>query len=540
MRKVLIVDDELLVQIGLKSMINWERQGFTVVGEARNGHEAIELFEKTDPDIVFVDIAMPVMNGLELIKILKEKKPAVKAVILTSHADFKFLKEAVDLGVCDYMLKSELSHDGLVKCLKKIMDELSCEKPGDNQDIAQTSQDSDILLEDDLFKIITGLYGTREEVETIIEKYKFNSVNSIWFISVALIIIRGTNLERYEKNPNHFKKFILSLAKQVFTENDFTVYFTIIDNKIVFLFNIDLNMNVPAVKEKILKLLSILKDNLKQFLNIDLTVGISKPSGVFMQLPELYKQAYRANEQSFFEDNEIVIFDENNFREEKISPIINFSTIESLMLVGDADKLKNYIDDIFNQIYKSKNKEYLRTAFIDLLSRAKVFAEQLYNNQNIINMEDIGIDYDAFEHLHTFNAVKDYIIDIYNRVMQMQKSQGKVQYSCIIQKSIEYIRNNYMNNISLTDVANYADVSKNYLSSLFKQEIGMNFSVYLLNYRIEKAKELLMKGNMKLYEIADLIGFENPYYFSKVFREIVGVSCREYQKMNYSNLDTNK
>jgi two-component system, response regulator YesN len=533
MKKVLIVDDELLVQVGLKSMINWEEHGLTVVGDAKNGQEAIEIFERLAPDIVFVDIAMPIMNGLELIKILKRKKPTIKTCILTSHTDFNYVKEAASLNVSEYLLKSELTRDNLAKCVNNILKQIEAETSNKNSTNTQSDVNSEHLIEDDLFKIITGFYKSEEEMNAIINKYKFRFKQNVWLISIALIIVQDIDFERYQKDPNHFKTVIMSLSKQVFSEKDFTVYSTIIEDKIIFLYSINISEDITAIKDKILNLLYLLKKNLKQFINMDLNIGISSSKESFMQLSELYKQAYKAKEYCFFESDTIVVYDESLFLERGNTPKINFKTIEKLLLRGDVDELEKNLHDIFEKLYSCKNKEYIKTVFIDLVSQAKVFVEQMINTHSAIALTEANLNYNVFQQLHTFQAVKDYIINIYKEIIRIDRNQGQEQYSYSIQKSIEYIKKNYMKNITLSDVARYADVSKNYLSFLFKQENGTNFSIFLLNFRIERSKELLTSGNVKIYEIANMVGFENPYYYSKVFREIVGVSCKEYQKMYY-------
>lgn len=535
MKKVLIVDDELLVQVGLNSMINWEDHGLAVVGDAKNGQEAIEIFERLDPDIVFVDIAMPVMNGFELIKILKKKKPSIKTCILTSHTDFNYVKEAASLNVCEYLLKSELTRDNLSKCIRNILQQFDQEPANEDSNTVSTTMYSGNLVEDDLFKIITGFYKSKEEMNAIIEKYKFSFKQHIWVISVALIIVNDIDLERYHKDPNHFKTVIMSLAKQVFLEKDFTVYSTVIEDKIIFIYSIDMKEDIPNVKGKILNLLYILQKNLKQFLNIDLHIGISGSTESFIKLDELYKQAYKAKEYCFFESDNIAVYDENLLQQKSSIPKINYSQFEKLLLKGDIDELEKNLNQIFDQFYSCKNKEYIKTLFIDLLSRAKVFIEPLLNKQNTLTLTEDNFNYNTFQQLYTFEAVKDYIINIYKEAIRIERSQGQEQYSYTIQKSIEYIKKNYWKNTTLSEVAEYAEVSKNYLSFLFKQEIKTNFSIFLLNFRIEKSKELLTAGNVKIYEIAHRVGFENPYYFSKVFREIVGVTCKEYQKLYYKN-----
>lgn len=541
MKKVMIVDDELLVQVGLKSIINWEEYGLTVMGEAKNGQEATEVFDRIDPDIVFVDIAMPFMNGFELIKVLKTKKPSVKACILTSHTDFNYVKEAASLNVSEYLLKSELTHDNLGKCINKMLEQFELENLAEknlNTLAHDDSVNSVHLAEDDLFKIITGFFKSEEEMSNIIEKYKFQFGNNIWLLSIALIVVGHTNQERYQKDPNHYKKVILNLSKQVFSEKDFIVYTTIIDDKVVFLYSI--KKDIPVVKDKIVNLLHLLKSNLKQFLNIDLYVGMSGPAKSFVQLPKLYKQAYKAIENCFFESDNIEIYDESKAPIKGNMPKINIKEIEKQILKDDYDGLEKYLHDIFDKLYDCKNKEYVKNIFIDLLRQAKVFIEPLIEEQVSLTLTEASFDYSTFNQLNSFQSVKNYIINIYREVMQIQRNQGKMQYSYTIQKSINYIRKNYHKNITLSDIAEYVGVSKNYFSFLFKQEIKTNLSTFLLNFRIDKAKELLIQENSKIYEIANRVGFENPYYFSKVFREIVGISSKEYQKKYYrSNKDLN-
>lgn len=537
MKKVLIVDDELLVQMGLHSMINWEEHGLTVVGDAKNGHEAIEIFERVDPDIVFVDIGMPLMDGFELIKILRKKKPSVKTCILTSHTDFNYVKEAARLNVCEYLLKSELTRENLSRCINNILEQIENENTGASEDIALDSDviSSGQMVEDDLFKIITGFYKSKEEMDSIIDKYKFSFQHNTWFISVSLIIVNENDIERYQKDPDRFKTIIMSLSKQVFSEKEFTVYSTVIEDKIVFIYSIDMKEKLPEVKEKILNLLQLLKRNLKQFMNIDLHIGLSQSTESFAKLNELYKQAYKAKEYCFFDSESIAEYDFELSIEKGNMPKINYNEIEKLLLKGDFDELNNKLQEIFDQAYRCGNKEYVKTIFIDLLRQAKIFFEPFLAEGNSHTLTEANFNYNTFQQLYTFQSVKDYIINIYKEVIRIGKSQGQEQYSYTIQKSIEYIKKNYWKNITLNDVAEYAEVSKNYLSFLFKQEMRTNFSVFLLNFRIEKSKELLTSGNAKIYEIANRIGFENPYYFSKVFREIVGVSCKEYQKLYYKN-----
>ena len=133
MGKVMIVDDELLVRIGLRSTISWQKYGFTIVADAANGQEAISKFDTTDPDILITDIRMPGMDGIELIKILKKKKPKLKTIILTNYDDFAYTQEALKLGADEYLLKSTLDNQTLLPILKRLWSKVQQESVEDQR-----------------------------------------------------------------------------------------------------------------------------------------------------------------------------------------------------------------------------------------------------------------------------------------------------------------------------------------------------------------------------------------------------------------------
>jgi two-component system, response regulator YesN len=167
------------------------------------------------------------------------------------------------------------------------------------------------------------------------------------------------------------------------------------------------------------------------------------------------------------------------------------------------------------------------------MSYARVLAVEL----NLINQpafNDEKLNYKNLEKLHNFKMTKQYITDIYDELMYHSNGNNSVKYSYVISKCLDYIKSNYDKNISLGDAAGNVQISKSYLSLLFKQETGINFSNYLTNYRIEKSKKLLLRSNYKIYELAEKVGFDNPYYFSKVFKEVTGSSCKEYRKQTHS------
>jgi two-component system response regulator YesN len=195
---------------------------------------------------------------------------------------------------------------------------------------------------------------------------------------------------------------------------------------------------------------------------------------------------------------------------------------------SDIDGLCSYIEERFDRVFPTYNKMGVRKLFIDFISLAQIIHQEKFSEEEVVNDEKFKYLY--FDKLADFRAIKKYVKDVYRFVAG---KDGDKTYSYYINKSIQYVQDHYERNITLDEVAEYSQISKSYFSLLFKQETGINFSAFLTNYRIEKCKEYMKESHYKIYEIAERVGFDNPYYFSKVFKEKVGISCKEYQKKYY-------
>jgi two-component system response regulator YesN len=166
----------------------------------------------------------------------------------------------------------------------------------------------------------------------------------------------------------------------------------------------------------------------------------------------------------------------------------------------------------------------------NIANTKRLYYELMDYATDIATEQDLGkIEGYEFEKFQDFRSMKAYVINLFSQLLKPKAPS----YSFIISKCIKFIEDNYSNNISLSDLANYTNKSKSYLSTLFKLETSVNFSIFLINYRIEKAKQLLIESDCMVYEIAEQVGFNNPYYFSKVFKDTTGMSCKMYRDKNY-------
>lgn len=535
MKKILIADDEILVRVGLKSALDWEENGFIVVGEAKNGKEALAMFEEHSPDILITDISMPFMNGLEVIKVLKEKKPSLKIIILTHYNDFNYAQEAVELGVVQYILKSQLIPDNLLKILKKISKEMDYSSNISDSDSIQKENNVPIkksIRDLEIYKIITtGKIESKEELKIMLQDYGVQFSFSSFIVAYALMPLEFIENNRYKDNLLYLNKVLENVCKQILIKGKFSVVTVIKDNKILYLINFNMDeLENDEVLAEIVKLMISVKKNIKKFLDIQLSVGISSIGDCLTDIYRLYKEAKIAQEYNFFDNDKVFIFSKEMELEKGNIPVFDSNRLKKYMIDKNKTELNQYLDNIFKQLFTTKNIEYVRRIFIDLLNQAKLLYTQ-FNNESKQNISEL--DYGVFDQLYNFDLVKKYIFDIYYDLFLCYQNQQVKQYSHIVKKSINYIAQNYNKDISLSDAAEYVELSSSYLSFLFKKEKGINFSTFLTEFRIEKARELLVDSNKKMYEIAEQVGFDNPYYFSKLFKEITGMTCKEYRRNYY-------
>ncbi len=514
MKKVLIVDDEFLVRLGLKTTINWEAHGYVIIGEAANGKEALDLFGETDPDILITDIKMPVMDGLELIKNVKKIKKNIQVVILSNYAEFSFARQAVELGVFQYMLKSEINSENLIDLLKNLTveweSEIREEKTGKNK--------REEYLKTQLFGLpmsSKALYDSiHAPMEGIFNREKY-----------AILILYCDITSLTESATDMLNKALCALMDTTYHEPAYCT--KVYKGQIFFTLITDVSGKEQEAYKRLLEQCSILARNARHYFDTVLQGGISTV-GTVVQFPQMLWEAETARENCFFAEENFCVYDQTEMNiQEKITHV-SHKKINRFFQEDDKDGVLRYIDDIFEELKNISNYQNVKNTFIDFLAVAKSICEGIGENRPQ-SLEPVKFDYDNLIHLPTLESVKKYINDIYHAIFDLNGGNNESGYSSTVKSCIVFIENNYSFNISLDDAAKAVTVSKSYLSMLFKQETGTNFVTYLNEYRIKKAKTLLSKTNLKIYEVAEKVGFYSPYYFSKVFKETTGLNCREYK-----------
>lgn len=529
----MVVDDEYLIRIGIKSTIQWEENGFVIVGDASNGEEALKMYQELIPDIVITDIKMPKMDGLELTKALKLLTPEVKIVILSSHNDFQFVKEALTLGASDYILKATMEPSEILKTLIEIKKQIEFK----NQETKQLE-----LLKDELEhhkKLVKDktfyeyLKGTLDCEESHVEQLKGVGIQ-FPFSNYVIVCGRIDDFEmNYRKVDPLTKRLLRDSMINIFRSKMNEHYKGAVEelSEGVFVAVLSVNGAKHACEEAGVLYSEAVQEAAKAYTRVTISCSISKGIYEFSKIVEEVNQTMSLLKYKVFIGRNCRITLKqmaNKPRENQNAISCEEDKIRYFLLSGQEDQVENIIQEIFQNIQIDTSAfellHYICTQFVSLLNKISIevgFSRE--RDKNYFSVEEPLC-------LESVVEIKQWF---QNQFKLLSQSIGVNNCNCgsgLIREAIKYIRNEYMNNLSLGDVAEHVNISRIYFSQLFKQETGEKYIDFLNKVRIEKSKEYLSFHDLKTYEVAEKVGFQDSGYFARMFKKVVGKTPSEFQK----------
>jgi two-component system response regulator YesN len=527
MYKIIIVDDEILLRQGFISMTDWSNVGFQVAGEASNGREALKLIEKVHPDIVITDIRMPIMNGIELTRIIKEQYPEIEIIILSSYNDFEYVKETLKIGALDYILKSKMRYKELINVLQKATVKIN-KKP-----LFWKSQEKNELTSSHnaFFRnLVNGKFPDSQNICYYFNKFAIN-LQSKNLMAIIFKLDLSSNLKDSPSEPN-------------IVDNDITVFLSnyigheMKDKYTSYTFNYN--------SDTIICLLNISSDGIENLdgtchniiaqihhnYNINSWILWSPAFDDYFNISVICKSTINDLQYCFYKEKNNV-YKTSDFANKIEAFDIDYKHLNNLIEAMDFELVKDYpIQEITKIITENKHLEpyVLKKVIIEIY------------NFIMHKLPDIGLSTDEISHnkFNYFKAIDDsnsfrILMQIFDNILceilqNVYKSKYN-KYGLTLNSIVDYLRKNYSEDISLASVAELFHLNKNYLCQLFKQKTGKNFHDYIIQIRIEKAKELLRQSNQNISVICELVGFANPSYFAKTFKETVGMKPSEYSKI---------
>ena len=533
MIRILIVDDEPVIRKGIRTSIDWESRGFTIVGEADNGREGLAKALECRPHIVISDIRMPVMDGLQLAQELRLKLPDTRMVLLSGYDDFEYARTAIRVGVSEYLLKPVGGTE-----LIGLMEKLKSSIVSDQEKVEAIASDSrmlhsnlPILQSRLLMELLKGGPALAEtSLRSRAQKMRID-LSGPEFLAMVIGIDDLFQQNGYptDRDRELLKYSIINVAGEVlgavcpacvgYGENDQLVA---------------LLCTSPGCRARAVTACWKLLDAVRKYLGVTVTVGMGRPYSVLTDAARSYREAQEAIRAKVIKGKDTIIFPDEVAKSREIHPVI-FSFEEEREILNCLSTMdENRLDPTINRLFDNMVRSHATYETVKALC-VKLFyiVFQHLDSMGIDNEKVIGRScrpYEEIEKYETIGDIKAWVKTILHTIIQGIEKKRDGKYRGIVRYALEYIRNHYSEDMNIADVARAVFVTPNYLSRVFKEEVGENYTDWLNRYRIDQAKILLRTDReAKAYEIAEKVGFNNYKYFIMVFKKYTSATPKEYR-----------
>jgi two-component system response regulator YesN len=527
MYSLIIADDEEIERNAFRLFVNKNLSSIKVVSDVDNGIELIERVSELKPDIIVVDINMPGLNGLNAIKILKEKGLSPKIIILTAHSQFDYAQEALSLGADDYILKpvkKETLIGTLENCIGKIEDEQ--ERIYEQKRLEKIIGDITPIIETD-FMLSLMLGDMSETSLRICLDILRISFSAGYIMTLSLQQKAAEQMDEVEKNL-FIKKamdYITIEMKNICN----CIISPVISNKVsVLIFTVE-DMDTFKFKVWSTEIAKLLLEKVKKEYGIAFNAGIGQLYNNMNLLSKSYKESVNA------------LADKSIYGDIKhFGDLYGETNTKNPFLIYEGELLKCIFED---------DDTHYKTVLMKI-------AEELNGLQNIDEMKNmvlglmVSLDRLICENSmlpdHKISSIKSIFKEIMNTqnkfelklwvertlisIAELLHAERKIKINGLVKKAVDYISKNYMIDLSLEMVAEDIGISPYYLSRLFKQELHKNFIEYLTEVRIKQAFELIREGKSTIKEISERTGYSNLTYFYRVFKKNTGKTIGEVKK----------
>jgi two-component system response regulator YesN len=518
--KVFFVEDEIITREGIRDNVAWQASGFEFCGEATDGETALPLLRTAQPDVLITDIKMPFMDGLQLSKIVRERMPWVKIIILSGHDEFEYAQKAISLGITDYLLKP-VTVQKLQTVLQALAVQLDQErKEQDNlKKLQEQIEDNRAMLRERLlFKLVVGAVSSAEAVE--MGQSLGLDLIARHYLVVILKLELGDRTEQYDHDEyQQVQHILMEVAEK---------------NPDIFVLKRDWGDIILIMKGSTPEYLEKERDQLLEEISQTITktryrltigVGVSKE-----RIADICQS---------FKDALLHIQNPVNMS----SQVLNHYVERGELLKLDKAAIENYlhcgVKDEFNKFFNAYLRPLGETALKSALIKNYIFVDVILATAKLVN--ELGGDVDRvvpelgsietiLANVKSVEQLREQAHKIISIGLTYRDSRPNGQHVYMIRRAKEYIEHHYADpELSLNEIATQANLSASHFSAVFSQETCQTFKEYLTEIRINKAKELLRMTPLRSSDIAYQVGYNDPHYFSSVFKKNTGLSPIEFR-----------
>jgi two-component system response regulator YesN len=518
--KVFLVEDEIVAREGMRDSVAWKTAGFELCGEAPDGEIALPLIEAAQPDVLITDIMMPFMDGLQLCKIIREHMPWTKIIIISGYDEFSYAQTAVKLGVTEYLLKP-VSVDDLLTALARVaslLDQERSERESLKQLRSQAHENLMAKRERFLLRLVLG----GESSVTAVEQSQLLGLD---LISRCYLVIQAKICPAVSPGTGelagaldfHDCQQVETLVKGL-VEANLDTFLTKKDlEELVLILK---GENPEALQQDGQYLAALIKQEVESKVPCRLDIGLGEPQSRLGDLHRSYTGALLHTGEAWngFNSREL----------RRLDPAVVTAYLESGMVEAFEPFFDAYIRPLMAAaLHSPPYKHYL---LLDIILSAAQYVSDLGGKTDEVLPEILSIA-GILEKTKSIDLIKDETARIFHRALAFRDSLKTDNRQAVIQQAKAYLEAHSANpDLSLHEIAAYVNFSPSYFSSVFSREVGETFKDYLTRIRLEKAKKLLRTTDLKCYQVAYACGYNDPHYFSVIFRKYTGLTPQKYRK----------
>ncbi len=533
MLKLLVVDDEPIHRRELANLIRTLRSSYEV-WEAENGKEALEVMNNQDFNILVTDVKMPLMDGLELIEALGERVDRMKVIVLSGYEYFDYAKRALKLGACDYVLKpiDEDAVEGMLQNVEDLIEkQMDSEKA--NKMLQQQLDKTYPMYIDHVMNRFTQCGNEKDEVKKVEDVFSREGQGRIF----ALYLYDSEGINTYANESgirDTMKSFLRYTSHDMLKQYGHTISFFLDDPSFLMLGIMKPKVNedttyITGLKNVLSRLSLVVCENYQ----LKIRIGIS---GSYLCLYDNYKkavdEAIHALNYGFYSDEQIVLYHSEQDVLLDNTPL-RTGTTEMLLRDAVSKYNKNKAWECFNEVVASISSDVKPVPTIVKGFLEETLSECLNSIVPIIEkdcLDEINKKIKELAFCGDFSMLKKAAREILQQMLESTQKIANDRNYFLIQKCINFVSEHYSEEINVDTLANIFHFNNSYFSTIFKKNIGVGLSDYIVDVRMQKALELLQSSSFKVYEVAQKVGYKDGKYFCKVFKNKHGVTPNYFRR----------
>ncbi|MDF2927034.1 MAG: AraC family transcriptional regulator [Paenibacillaceae bacterium] len=533
--KMIIADDEYNVREGLKEVVAWDRLGIEVVATAEDGIELLEHCQALKPDIVLTDIRMPELDGLQVADFLRSAGYPVRIIIISGVQDFHYAKKALHLQADGYILKP-VGVEELEQTVSEAAESIRSQRRKEEQELKlaqQLKENLPALRERFLAELVTGMVRNQTELA---DKLHFFGLMQLAEGRIVAAVLEIDNYEEAvqrftEENKQLIMFSVTNILEEIAQRHRSCVVFSPRENHFVALFHSREDNALPHMDA-----IALMLDSTSTYLKMSLSAGVGNPVEAIAEVQYSYQEAQTALDYRFFTGHGTIVsigdFGERRMQINSSRMYAEQNELIHYMKLGKEEEVSRAISSIFEQLGRESNCSisYVQSIAVEMVNQAYRSLHELGEKvENVLpGWPEIMAELYSQHHLTDLIVWLQQLFRTMTRFFLQKNNQKN---SRTIRKIKEIIAQHYMENITMSRLAEEVFMSPNYISQIFRQETGTTVTEYVTKVRMEAAKELLKSPDLKILQVAEMIGYETAAYFSTVFKKYTGMYPQKYRSL---------